>query len=309
MYKLVNENKRVIIYLPNLREGLELAKEKNVNDICIDTQNVNRNNLLNQYLNIDFKLISEYEFIESISISDSKQVFEKNFNINELSGVKNLKELRLDDKRYSVDFSLFVNLNKLEFFYNSSCENLFKLTNLEYLHIYNFNSVDLQELSKMEKLRNLILWDAKKLISLDGLSKVNDLQIIDMVRANNLVDITVFNRLSLLKVKFFQCKMLSDISVISELNKLEVLTLLNCKNLKDYNQITPNNSLKALIVSEIPTLEFVVKLKSLERIGFDNVTDNDLSPLLKAEKLRTACFPSKRSYNHTEKQIRDLLQQ
>lgn len=305
-FQLVNEGDRLVIYLPYLEEGLDHAKRNNISDIWIETQNV-KYDVYNQ-IEWDLKLISNYHFIEFVSLSDSRNIFEKGIDINCLSTLKNLKGLRLDDSNYIIDFSLFPNLNFLEFYYSSACKNINELINLEYLHIYNFNSIKLQELSKINNLKTLLLWDAKKLISLEGISNLKNLWRIDLIRAIVLEDVkALIYHNELCKLRFMNCKKLSDISVIAKMKKLEILIVNNCKSIKDYFQITQNNSIVGLLLTEVDSLLFTKEMNKLERISFEKIVDNDLSPLLEVKMLRKAEFPSKRTYNYTEKEINAFL--
>lgn len=307
-FESINDGNRLIVYLPYLEEGLKYAKQNNIADICIQTQSLSCQ--INNPINLDLKLISNCDFIEFISFSDSKMIFKKGIDLNYLSALKNLKGLRLDDSNYIINFNLFPNLNYLEFYHSSRCKEMeiSKLINLEYLHVYNFSSTMLQELSSMEKLKTLILWDAKKLISLDGLSDLNNLERIDLIRAVSLEDIGSLRKHSKLsRLTFLNCRKLSNISVISEIQKLKVVSFNNCKSIKDYFQITPNNSIVAILLKDVDSLQFIKKMNKLERIAFEKVLNNDLSPLFEVKSLKMAGFPSKRAYSYTEKEVNDYL--
>ena len=156
-YREVPEINRLIIFPCHLREGLEFAKNQGYYDIVI---NVGSTTSRKHTLNVS--LICEYDFIESLTILGYDYTIEP-CNLNQLSVLPHLHKLGLwVDKVFTIDFSLFPKLEELKYYHTKHTINIDTLINLKQLHIYNFNSKELEELKNMVSLENLTLWDAKK---------------------------------------------------------------------------------------------------------------------------------------------------
>lgn len=306
-FEEVIDVKRLIIYLPYLQEGLEFAKKNNITEIYITSQVEIAPNYLNEKIVLDVDLITHYEFIESIIISDPWGVFKGNICLDRLSKLGNLKkiEIKINDI-FTIDFSLFKKLTHILYYDSKLISGLHSLNSLTSAIIYNLNSVDLSELSNNSNLKNLILLDCKNQ-NIDGLSGLNHLEEIEIIRSKKLTNINGLKQsFSLKKIEIIQCPQLNDISSIIYLKKLEELNLKKNKLITNLSQIAPNN-IKLLYVDKIDNLYFILKMNSLKLIAFENVTNNDLSPLINSLSLESASFVNKKSYNYTRKEIESFF--
>jgi internalin A len=57
------------------------------------------------------------------------------------------------------------------------------------------------------------------------------------------------------------------------------------------------------------TVDFVPGLRRLTYIGFENVLDGDLQPLVKSKSLRDVAFypPKRKHYTHSETELKEIL--
>lgn len=307
-FEEVIDIKRLIIYLPFLQEGLEYAKKNNFKEIYITTQIETNQNCLNKGTGgLDVNLITHYEFIESIIISDLWGVFKDNICLNKLSELCNLKSIEIKtDNIFAIDFSLFKKLTHVAYYDSRLISGLHNLNSLVSAKIYRLNSINLNELHRNSNLKYLTLWDCKNQ-TIDGLSELKHLEEIEIVRSKKLTNINGLKQSkNLKKMGIYQCPQLIDISIITFLKELKELNLEKNKLITDLNQITPNN-VELLSVDKIENLNFILKMKSLKLIAFENVANNDLSPLFESQSLKGASFINKKSYNYTQKEIESFF--
>lgn len=306
-YEEIKDIKRLIIYLPFLQEGLEYAKKNNINEVYITTQIETDTSFLNKKSILDVNLITHYDFIESIILTDLWGVFKDNICLNELSKLSNLKKIEIKvDNIFIIDLSLFKKLTHISYYDSKLISGLCKLNNLESVTIYNLDSKDLGEFSNSKNLNSLTLWDCKNQ-TLDGLSELEHLVELEIVRSKKLIDVSGLKKSkNLTKIEMQQCSKLENISIISNLKKLEKLTLKKNKLITNLNQIIPNN-IFFLRIDKIDNLDFILKMNRLKRIAFDCVTSNDLTPLFHSLSLESASFVNKKSYNYTQKDIESFF--
>lgn len=302
-FQEVPDIKRLIIYLPFLQEGLEYAKKKNLKEIYITTQIETNESCLNSDVILDINLITHYKFIESIIISDLWGIFKDNICLNQLSKLHNLKKIEINvDSIFTIDFSLFKKLTHIKYYDSKLILGLQSLNSLTSAVIYNLKSTDLNELNKNKNLKYLTLWDCKNQ-NINGLSELKCLEEIEIVRSKKLTNINGLKNSRELKILgIYQCPQLEDISIISYLKELKELHLKKNKLITNLNQIIPNN-IEFLSVDKIENLYFISKMNSLRLINFENVTNNDLSPLYSNSSLEGASFINKKNYNYTRKEI------
>lgn len=104
----------------------------------------------------------------------------------------------------------------------------------------------------------------------------------------NLRNISFINKLppTLEKLKIENTRN-TDISLLSNLTKLETLEVTNC-NIKNYSKITNLTNLDELIIknTNICNLAFLSKLKKLKKVNLSYNEIYDISPLTKLPKLR-----------------------
>jgi hypothetical protein len=90
---------------------------------------------------------------------------------------------------------------------------------------------------------------------------------------------------------------------------LATLKAKKCGKLRDLAFLDHHPNLEFLYVDVMESLAFVSALPKLAYVGFENVLDGDLSPLLKSTSLtKVGFYPAKRKhYSHSEAEINKLL--
>lgn len=308
-YQEVPDINRLIISPLFLKEGLDFAKNHGYNEILIDAYRtvtdiygISCKNILN------VSLICEYDFIETLIIQGYDFTIEP-CNLNQLSVLPRLKNLGLwADKVFTIDFSLFPKLEELKCYHTKLTENVDALINLKRLHIYNLKSDELEELKNMNLLEELTLWDAKN-INLNGLCQLTNIKMLDIVRSRKMTNISGIchsNRLEELNLSY--CNNIADISLLSHISGLKTLRLFKCKQLQDLTQLVPNNTIEHINISVLKDLLFLVGMKQLKSLCFDDVINGDISPLLGSHSLESVSMVSKKKYSHTEKEVNQILE-
>ena len=290
-YREVPEINRLIIFPRHLREGLEFAKNQGYYDILI---NVGSTTSCKHRLNVS--LICEYDFIESLTILGYDYTIEP-CNLNQLSVLPHLHKLGLwVDKVFTIDFSLFPKLEELKYYHTKHTINIDTLINLKQLHIYNFNSKELEELKNMVSLENLTLWDAKN-TNLNGLHQLTNLRNIEIVRSKKMSNLDGLCKADKLEsIQIYSCNSLNDLRALKDIPKLKQLSIEKCKQLNDLSQLAPNHSIEAIYISILKDLDFVKTMYNLKKLAFDDVISGDLSPLFESESLESVSMESKKKY-------------
>ena len=90
---------------------------------------------------------------------------------------------------------------------------------------------------------------------------------------------------------------------------LASLRIKRCAKLRDLAFLARHPKLEFLYVDVMADLAFVPQLPALDYVGFENVLDGDLSPLLKSASLTKVGFhPAKRKhYSHSQAEIQKLI--
>lgn len=306
-FKEVPDINRLIISPLYLREGLEFAKNKGYNDILISTSDIGISDVSCEHT-LNVSLICEYDFIEALTISGYDSTIEP-CSLNQLSVLPHLKKMGLwIDKVFTIDFSLFPKLEELEYYDTKHAINVETLINLKKLHIYNFNSKELEELKNMVLLENLTLWDAKN-TNLNGLQQLTNLRNIEIVRSKKMSNIDGLCKADKLEsVQLYSCNSLNDLGALKDIPKLKDLSIEKCKLLNDLSQLAPNNSIeKIFILSTLKDLDFVKTMYNLKRLFFYDVTSGDLSPLFESESLESVSMGSKKKYGYSEREVNKML--
>ena len=304
-YEIVEGTNRLIIYLPFLKEGLEFAQKHLYSEIVITSQP--SDSFFSEKYILDIDLLCKYEFIKCLILEDPCGYIES-CNINQLSKIKNLEDLRIwTDNKFYIDFSYFPSLIRAEFYDSNMIRNINHLVNLREIHIYNLKSKELEEFKNMTNLEKITLWDASSR-SLKGLSELKNICIINLVRLKKLTDLSHINKLNRLKeLNVYSCNNLKSVNAIIDLKRLKILRIEKCKYIIDLSSIIPNNSIEFIYISTLSNLDFILQMNKLKRIVFHNLLDNNLLPLLKSNTLEHVSFISKKGYEYNEKEINSRL--
>lgn len=243
-----------------------------------------QNNIESIFINIsrgwnggaDFSFLSELTTIKELSIivGESKN----------LSSIE--KMLALESMDLTINGKEFVNFTKLQNLKNCfiswwpKAASILELSSLEELYIDNLRLKDYSNFTINSNLTKLTIGNS----SIDTLSFLKGLQ-----------DLTVLN--------FFNCKKITDFSMLGSCSKLKRIDLSGCC-LKNLNFIKELKDLEVLLIGDtgdIESINGISKLKKLKAIslsGKTNVLDGDLTPLTYLPVLSMVNFNNRRHYTH-----------
>jgi hypothetical protein len=164
--------------------------------------------------------------------------------------------------------------------------------NLELLYIGK-DDWDLNILSKLPKLENLILLEIPQPENNEPLIKNNNIKSLTIIESGIRDISSLINLSNITELNLLNCDSLTSINSIDKLKNLQCLSLINCENLKDINVLNKLPSLKWISfnphVTEKELDDFIEHHKSIEvveLIGCKNISD--VSPLKSLRKL--ACL-------------------
>ncbi len=245
---------------------------------------VYQNNIESIFINIsrgwyggtDFSFLSELTMIKELSIivGESKN----------LSSIE--KMLALESMDLSINGKEFVNFTKLQNLKNCfiswwpKAASIFELNSLEELYVDNLRLKDYSNFTINSNLKKLTIGNS----SIDNLSFLKELQ-----------DLTALN--------FFNCKKITDFSMVGSCFKLKRIDLRGCC-LKNLDFIKELKDLEVLLIGDtgdIESISEISKLKKLKAIslsGKTNVLDGDLTPLTYLPVLSMVNFNNRRHYTH-----------
>lgn len=207
----------------------------------------------------------------------------KEYDINPLYQLKNLKSLSIIDteepfifSKFKIDISRF---DALEAFCGDAkyVEGIERAEKLKSLWINFYKEESLEGFSNLEKLDSLKLIFSK-VKSLKGCEKLNNLQCLYLYNNRYLSDISALKYVkhSLKTLRIENCSNIQDFSVLEELEELELLELWGS--------------------NKIPSISFIKKMKNLKTFVFNiDVIDGDLYPCLDLQYV--FCGKGRKYYN------------
>jgi internalin A len=200
---------------------------------------------------------------------------------------------------------------------------IYGLTKLRKLAMHTFKTLDL---SRFPKLETLFVTDAPGLTGLDALTELRYARLTKL-RAEDLSFVGEMPRLaelwiiqapgkrfkgldtsrSLATLDVSHCSKVDTISALPK--SLTKLKIKKCAQLKDLAFVKGHAALEFLYVDVMTDVAFVPSLRSLTYLGFENVVDGDLEPILESRSLKdVGFFPAKRKhYTRSESEIKELL--
>jgi protein phosphatase 1 regulatory subunit 7 len=256
-----------------LNEYVKYINDSNIKEILISSPSYRLNHV---------NFLKECPGIEKITFLYTR--------ISDFSGLyhlKNLKDLCADEPIGKLDVSHFKNLESLQVNDSTHLIGVGECVNLNFLQLSKFKpkSKNLEELSNLVNIEELRLY-IPNITSLKGIENLIRLTELELYRASKLEEIdplvTLKQNLSILR--FETCKKIKNHECLSEINRLEELSLINC--------------------GEIENIGFIKSMKNLKKFGFidTNVVDGDLSPCI---GLRFSGFFDKKHYSHKFKELND----
>jgi hypothetical protein len=231
---------------------------------------------------VDLSRLLTVPFIDDFGMSPGMSP--KRFaHFEALYELRNLKKLGMLSYA-KVDLTNFPKLEMLFLTDGPHCTGLGSLAQLRYARIWKLNDSDLSFLAKMPRLAELWLIQMRH-EHIQGLEKSATLSTLELSHNPKLASVGAIPK-SLTKLKIKKCGKLRDLGFLAHHRNLEFLS-----------------------VDVIESLAFVPGLPSLAYVGFENVLDGDLSPLLKSASVaRVGCHPAKRKhYSHSLPELNNLL--
>ncbi|MFS3927322.1 hypothetical protein CHN50_18305 [Priestia aryabhattai] len=227
-----------------------------------------------RYQSIDVEFLKFCPEIEDVSLNSE---FLK--DISGITYLKNLKTLSLSestviDGKNAVDLGEFLQLETLYLTWSKKITGINKLLNLKELAIWNYKpkSKDLEELTPLTNLKKLTLIQSN-IVNLNGISKLERLSTVELNRLrklNTLSDIDKLNKcLTTLDIEL--CKNIEDLTTIESLDCLKTLAIVNCGDIPSIEFIKPLSNLKAIIFLETNILDGNLSpCLGINYVAFDN---------------------------------------
>ena len=265
------------IWIPiqRLEEGIEYVHKNKIVDVFIWS------NGSYEKQNVNFEFLEKLHFLKSFhfAVDISQQS-----NISGIYKLEKVTDLAWNvSNEFSIDFSKFPNLEKLNINHTKLMTGFTGLTSLKHLYIQSIKTTDLSLIQGLNQLRTLNILRGN-LVTLKGIEDLPKLEEVELRYLSKLTD-------------------LEDITSNSSVNKL---TFEACKRLTDYSKLVKSKTLKFLSVfsSKIDSIEFVKDMKSIEYLAFSDLIDGNLTPLIQSRTLsKVAFYPKKKHYSHDEEDI------
>jgi hypothetical protein len=177
-------------------------------------------------------------------------------------------------------------------FEDNTKKKIAKEKSLELLYIGE-DSWDLNILSKLPKLKALILIDIEQPGNNEPLIKNDNLKSLTIIESGIRNISSLSNLTNLTELNILDCDSLSSINSIDKLSRLQRLSLINCGNLKDIDILDKLNSIKWISfhpdVTEKELDDFIEHHRNVEAVELISCSNiNDISSFNKLKKLD--CF-------------------
>ena len=225
---------------------------------------------------------SDFSFLSGLTtIKELSTIVGRSKNLSSIEKMLALESMDLTaNGKEFVDFTELQNLKKCFISWWPKAVSILELSSLEELYIDNLKFKDYSNFKINSNLTKLTIGNS----NIDNLNFLKELQ-----------DLTVLN--------FFNCRKITDFSMIGSCPKLKRIDLSGCY-LKDLSFIKQLKDLEVLLIADIgdiDSLEVVSSLKKLKAIWFagkTNVLDGDLTPLTHLPLLSMVNFNNRRHYTH-----------
>lgn len=210
---------------------------------------------------------------------------------NALYTLPHLRELDFDflsddwtiAKGEVFDMAKCQNLKRYEGRLDKNMINLAQCISLQVLYLRHFNETDFSLLSNLKNLRE-IRFAQLKCTNANGLQYLPNLEKVELLSANQLTDISALNDCTnLTQIKTERCPKLNDIQLKS-------------------------NSLQSVwLWHKINNLDFIQHCPKLNHLGFKELVDGNLQPIIDA-KIANFHFEKKKHYSHGLRELEKLMQ-
>jgi internalin A len=279
----INNAKRVITVNPeNFSEGIDHI----ITNAC---DGININLLHNENGDLcDFSLLEKVSMLTYLSLTDSI-IYNNQDNFQKLRHLKELDFIgvHLNSKSKVIfDISNFTKLKGLMLTDSKSIINWEKVANLNFLQIWKFHLNTIEYLKSLVNLQELKIIQSK-IENLSGLSLLKKVVKLDISYCSDLIDISPLNNSS-----------------------VKHLTITNCKNISDLKQLSYNSTIEFLYIDKLVDLSDIISFKNIKYIGFNDLKNGDISPLLNCSSLeKVGFYPNKKHYSHKQEEINRILEE
>lgn len=230
---------------------------------------------------VDLSLLGEVPGLDDFGIADLS--FKRVTNFDAIYGLGKLRKLAIFTFK-TLDLGRFPKLETLFVTDAPGLTGLDALTELRYARITKLRADDLSFLAQMPALSELWIIQA-------GAPRLRGL---DASRSLATLDIS-------------HCAKLESIDALPKgLTKLKIK---KCPRVRDVAFLKGHPSLEFLYIDVLPDVTLIPGLRKLTYLGFENVVDGNLEPLLESKSLRDVGFyPAKRKhYTRSEGELKELL--
>jgi hypothetical protein len=200
-------------------------------------------------------------------------------NFESLQTLENLQELSVHE--YPVlDLERFPNIRTLFVRDSSKLRGIRALSRLRNLHVWGIRSVDLSQYEHMEELESIVLVKvASKEREICGLDRLLALRNFEINHSRLIASV--------------KCPPVG----------VQVLKVQSCPKFVDFSFLSGDKSIDFLFSTVFDSLAFLPSMSAITRIGFDSVTDGDLSPVLRTPTLQGVFCPNKKHHSHAREAL------
>lgn len=204
-------------------------------------------------------------------------------NFESLHTLENLQELSVHEYP-TLDLERFPNIRTLFVRDSSKLLGILSLSRLRKLHVWGIRSVDLSQYAHMNELESVVLVKAA--------SKEREIAGLDRLLA--LRNFEIHHSRTIASVKR------PPVGV-------HVLKVHSCSKFVDFSFLSGNTSIDFLFSTVFDSISFLPSMSAITRLGFDSVTDGDLSPVLRTPILRGVFCANKKHHTHTREALQAVL--
>lgn len=211
-------------------------------------------------------------------------------DLSVLEELERLETLTLNtprQPRLRLDFAAFPGLRSLSLYWNAGFESLFASRQLDRLFVFGPPDPNLERFGSLASLSRLELSEGRRLKETRGIEHLGALTFLGLYLQSGLEALTDLGQArGLQELAIDGCKKLAAIDEVAGLASLTYLKLANC--------------------GEIASLQPIAELRHLERFfawESTNVTDGDLSVLMRLPRLREVAMMSRRHYRPSVREV------
>jgi Leucine-rich repeat (LRR) protein len=225
---------------------------------------------------------SDLSFLQDLTALVAFEIVDGNTKdirpIHFLSNLKSLKVLTYCDS--TIDFSSFPRIERVSLEWRDGAMSLYNCSTLKHVFINSCSAKSLQVFHKLEQLEYLSL-KSPQIESIGEVKTFQKLTYLGIFNAKSLLSLEgvgQFPHLETLEIE--RCRKISNIIPVSALKKLQRLMLANCGE-----------------IDSLKPVSTLVELKEVYFHESTNIRDGDLAILKMLPKLEDTSFQERRHYN------------